>query len=63
MVASKGGITYDRAGQFTPSHARMIGLALAVAHGSEIDYDKGRPVPPASVTDSLKKPGGLHFSE
>jgi len=46
MIASKGGITRKEAGAMTRSEAREWCIALAVAHGNEINWRTGEILPP-----------------
>jgi hypothetical protein len=52
MTASKGGIKYEDAISMTRREAREMSLALAIAHGAEINWDRGEVRPPRSDAPS-----------
>ena len=46
MYASRGGISRKEAGAMTRSQARDMCIALAIVHGSEINWKTGEILPP-----------------
>lgn len=55
MVASKGGVSYDRALSMTHTELTEISMALALAHGAEVDWDTLNVRPPQAVQDSIRR--------
>lgn len=53
MVASKGGVSYDRAMSMTKAQLREMSFALAKAHGAEIDWEDLTIRPPQPVQQAV----------
>jgi hypothetical protein len=53
MVASKGGVSFEKALKMTRREAKELGFALAIAHGGEVNWEDGTVSPPKFVTESI----------
>ena len=55
MVASKGGISYEKACKMTRAEITEISMALALAHGGQVDWETLNVRPPKAVEESVRR--------